>query len=411
MKCRVALIVALGVAPPALAQDHEWTAGGSFRARGESFSAAPFGTVGPVEDDYVLWRGLVNVRVRPAEVVEAFVEVGFHEESGRAAGPAPTDVNRFDLHQAWLEIRPAPDTSLRLGRQEFLLGSGRLVSLRDGPNIRRAFDGGVLAISRGSVNLRAFALKTVDIRRPGFDDPFFEGDTLAGIYATVGADDNRIDIYYLALERNEAAYRGFRGPEERHSLGIRWAGKSRAFDYDIEAVGQFGQAGRSRIRAWTVASSVGWQLNDTPLQPRLELKSNITSGDANPADGTLHTFNPLFPNFSYFNDAALLSPQNHIDLHPNITFSLSPHVSISAGASWFWKARREDSIYRAPGLPFGGPTTARFVARELTTSIDWQPAPDTAVRLSFVHLQPGSALRQTGGQSASFGMLAIEQHF
>ena len=33
---------------------------------------------------------------------------------------------------------------LRLGRQEFHLGSGRFVDVREGPNVRHAFDGASL---------------------------------------------------------------------------------------------------------------------------------------------------------------------------------------------------------------------------------------------------------------------------
>ena len=52
----------------------------------------------------------------------------------------PTDVDQFDLQQGFADlkvsVRQNASVTFRGGRQEITFGSGRLVDVREGPNIR-----------------------------------------------------------------------------------------------------------------------------------------------------------------------------------------------------------------------------------------------------------------------------------
>src|SRR5579859_2545527 len=56
---------------------------------------------------------------------------------------------------------------LRIGRQELNYGSGRLVSVREGPNVRQSFDGFKIRSKAGAWNIDAFAVRP-DLDKPGF---------------------------------------------------------------------------------------------------------------------------------------------------------------------------------------------------------------------------------------------------
>jgi hypothetical protein len=93
------------------------------------------------------------------------------------------------------------------------------------------------------------------------------------------------------------------------------------WDFDYEALGQFGTFGSANIRAWTVASETGYRIPTLPLKPRFSAKADISSGDhpySNP--NTLGTFNPLFPKGDYFGVLATTGPGpiNFVDLHPHV---------------------------------------------------------------------------------------------
>src|SRR4026208_480314 len=94
--------------------------------------------------DARVWRGL-----------RAYVELKSGIEVGRAGGPRPPDEDHLDLHQGFVDLSFGPVTA-RVGRQELAFGSQRLVSVREGPNMRQTFDGGTVEVNRGRWRVDGF---------------------------------------------------------------------------------------------------------------------------------------------------------------------------------------------------------------------------------------------------------------
>lgn len=67
-------------------------------------------------------------------------------ETGRAEGPSPVDEDELAWQNAFFDLSSSEwngrTATARLGRQEIVFGSGRIVDVREGPNVRRTFDGG-----------------------------------------------------------------------------------------------------------------------------------------------------------------------------------------------------------------------------------------------------------------------------
>ena len=78
-------------------------------------------------------------------------------EAGLNGGPAPNMEAKLWVEQGFADIGLMVSSrrtlTLRVGRQEFEFGSGRLVDAREGANVRQAFDG-VDAVFRGGGNRR-----------------------------------------------------------------------------------------------------------------------------------------------------------------------------------------------------------------------------------------------------------------
>jgi hypothetical protein len=107
-------------------------------------------------------------------------------ESYRAGGPRPIDEKKLDFEAAFFEARTTGKNwiGLRVGRQELNYGSGRLISVREGPNVRQSFDGLKVMSSIGSWNVDAFAARP-DLDKPGFFDNSPDHRTAFwGIYAS-----------------------------------------------------------------------------------------------------------------------------------------------------------------------------------------------------------------------------------
>ena len=121
------------------------TIGGEWRERYENFDPPAFGLTGIGHDEFVLHRLLLSGDLHLGEEFRTFVQLGSHFESGRKGLPVPTDEDDLDLQQGFLELNfdvtETTNAGLRAGRQEIILGSGRLVTIREGTNVRRSFDG------------------------------------------------------------------------------------------------------------------------------------------------------------------------------------------------------------------------------------------------------------------------------
>jgi hypothetical protein len=195
---------------------------------------------------------------------------------------------------------------LRGGRQEIGLGSQRLVSVRDGPNIRCAFDGVRGFWSDGPYRIDALYFKPVTILPGSFDDKTSNTEHLGGIYLTgpvprLGALN--ADLYWFDYARDAAKFASGTADERRQLVGARLFGKASGFDWDVGGVCQGGSFGARDISAWTIASNFGYTFANLPASPRLGLKADIASGDKSGGKGSLGTFNALYPKLPYFSEA------------------------------------------------------------------------------------------------------------
>ena len=390
--------------------------GGEWRERVELVRNPDFG-LEQDRDTVVLHRVLLHADVRAGSAVRLFAQLGSFNQSGRRGEDAPTDVDRLDLTQGFVEIGPgATNASLRIGRQEMAFGSSRLVSVREGPNVRRSFDGARVSGQGGELRFDGFLVRPV-MTTPGvFDDRPSGGETFWGVYATrpvPPAASSNADAYYLGLDRERASFAIGVAREHRHTLGTRLFGAQGGADWDLEAAYQFGGFGSRRIRAWTLATDVGMTWKGLPFQPRLGLKADWASGDRNPSDDRLGTFNALYPKLPYFSEAGLVAPANVADLHPSIRLALTGALAVEAGWNGLWRATRHDAVYAAPLSPIDGTAGrgGRFIGQQFIARLEWTPVANLEVAAEGVYFRVGDALRQVGAENVAFVFASVSYRF
>jgi hypothetical protein len=188
-----------------------------------------------------------------------------------------------------------------------------------------------------------------------------------------------LDTYYLGLDRKAAVFNRGVADELRRSIGGRLsrpiAQTKPGWDFDYEALWQFGSFGSANIRAWTVASETGYRFPTVPLKPRFSVKADISSGD-DPRTNTLGTFNPLFPKGNYFGVLATAGPGpiNFIDVHPHVETALPHNLTVSFDWIFQWRESLRDGVYSVPGFLIiaAGKSNARFVGDRPGTEVHWQ---------------------------------------
>ena len=379
------------------------TLGGEARERYEYFHNSQWGA-GPQDDSgYALQRYMVHADVHLGEHVRFFSQLKSGLEDGRHGGPRPSDEDRLDVNQAFVDVTVAfePTTlTARLGRQELQYGTSRIISAREGPNVRQSFDGIKLIAKTGDARVDLFLARPVETNRGFFDDKWDSDRTFWGVYFTralwAGLDAH-IDLYYLGLDRSGAEFDQGTGHELRHSLGVRLFGKPKPWDYNFEALWQFGTFKDADIEAWTAASDTGYTL-PLALQTRLALKADIASGDRNPNAGTLQTFNALFPRGAYFSETALIGPANFIDVHPSIEVRPGAGVLVFADWDFFWRQSLNDGLYGvAVNLVRSGQNTnARYIGDQAQIGVEWTFLRHFTLVALYAHFFAGPFIEDTG---------------
>lgn len=383
-----------------LSDDWYLTVGGEVRERFEFFNNGGWGREEQY-NRYLLQRYMLHADVHFGSRVRFFGQLKSGLEVNRTGGPRPPDEDRLDVHQAFIDVdlwqSGKNRVLLRTGRQEMTFGSSRLVSFREGPNVRQSFDGARLSLHAAKWQVDAFATRPAETGRGVFDDSPDHTRSFWGVYGVRPVSRRlNLDVYYLGIDRKRARFDTGSGREQRHSTGTRLWGKTGSWDYNYEAVLQWGRFGAGEIRAWTTASDTGYRIDSLRLRPRFGLRADIASGDRNPADQRLGTFNALFPKGAYFSEADLLGPYNLMDLHPSVELQLHKRLVLTPEADFFWRQSTRDGVYGIAGnlLQSGLHATARYVGSHAAVKTEFQIDRHTSLTAMFLHFFPGEFLRQ-----------------
>ncbi|WP_052107760.1 alginate export family protein [Aerolutibacter daejeonensis] len=381
-----------------------WTLslGGEARWRYEYTHHPAYGEDPQDKRGAVLQRYAAFVDLRAGNRIRGFVQINSAWATGRVAGPSPVDENRLDLENAFVEVSSQASAGsvlgLRHGIQELRLGSARLVDVREGPNVRRTFQG-----TRGWAQFGAWRVDAFDVSPrlalpASFDDRRSLTQDLQGVYATRNQSNSGLDLYALHYDARDARYVQGSAQERRWSLGVRSFGQRGPWDWNWEAVLQGGHFGDASIRAWTLATDTGYTFTGAQWSPRVALLAAAASGDRHPGDGRLETFNPMFPRGNYFGEDATLGPHNFFNLQPTVSFQPHADVSVEASLDVFWRQSPDDGVYAPAGALVRAPggSRARHVATVASLGTTWEPTPQWTSSVVLAYLKPGRFLRETG---------------
>jgi hypothetical protein len=372
--------------------------GGEVRETYERFHNTNFGLSPQDPDGYFLQRYLLHADFHGGERFRFFGELSSSLEYGRTGGPRPViDEDKLDVHQGFLDVlltKPGGDSSLslRVGRQELAFGSGRMVALREGPNVPLSFDGIRATLRLPGWQADAFATRPVQSNPGILDDPPAHDFAFWGAYAThrlsPAKGKSALDVYYLGLDHQRAVYNQGAGHERRDTFGARLWGQRGPWNYDAEAMYQFGKFGSGSIDAWRLAADDAYTFASVHWRPRVGFTADIASGDTNPGTQNLQTFNSLFQSGTYSGRALLLGPYNAIRLEPSIGLSFSDHLTLSAGWGFYWRQSSNDGLYGIPGnllVPSNG-VKSRYEGGRPTAELDWQLTRHLSAHVSYIYV-------------------------
>ena len=391
--------------------------GGEVRERLESYLNPNFGIHAPPSNAYLLHRLLLNADIHVTDYARAFFQIGNMERIGDRGVTSTTDIDHLDLMQAFVDLRPPSPLGdvpvFRVGREELLFGYQRLIAVREGPNVRRDFDGLRFNDHIGDATLDLLTVRPVNDNTGVFDDHTNQNQILWGGYLTVPVGPVlKADFYELNYENEAGRYRGLTGVEKRQTFGVRLFGGSEGFDWNGEAALQTGTFRGRDIRADMLAGVGGYTFTGLPWLPRIGLESNFASGDSSQSSA-IGTFNAMYPRLPYFAETSLLVPANIYDVRPVLSFRPDPDVLVTFGWDTLWRASSSDGLYGSGMVEYTNTNkvTGPRVGTELSADVRWRVDRHLLLGAIAAEFLSGPAVREALGRDVTFFVLFATYRF
>ncbi len=391
------------------------------------------------DDNWLLQRARVGLKIKPASWLTIYGQVQDSREwlSDRADFPglfgAEGD-DPVDLRQAYIELADYSKCpfGLKIGRQILSYGDERIIGAFDWNNIGRTFDAVKLTYKTDVFTVDAFASSVVVPQRSEYNQSdLFNGNktrreqVFSGIYASTTAwGPQTTDLYVLHLHEEQAVTStnfftlGLRMKSKPGAFAPTPAGDGKAvaagkstlpptakpvgFDYDFEGAFQTGEVRGLDLTAFAIHAGVGYTF-DAPWKPRLGIAYNYGSGDDNPADGDIETFQNLFPtNHKFYGQMDVFSWQNMHDIELSAKISPTRKLTAKVELHAFWLASTDDAWYRANGVVAVRPLNAAarsasgYAGAEADVTLTYALSKNVSIEAGYSHFFAGDYLSDTG---------------
>lgn len=329
--------------------------GGEARYEYVDFNNEDWGRLGIGRNNFLLQRYDLHADIHLGRTFRVFAQLRSALQDGRINGPRGIDEDQLNVQNLFLDVnlwqKEDKKITIRAGRQELDYGSGRLISVREGPNARLYFTGGKIMYNSSRLSVDAFAMMADTINTGVFDNKMSKQLNLWGAYSKIILPKSgNLDLYYLGIRRDESLFEEGAAPERRHTIGTRFWKYGGGFIYNLEAAYQFGSFGSGNINAWTGSVDIGYMFENIKFKPTVNLRNDYISGDKNQGNGNLQTFNPLYPKGGYFGFSPQVGPVNLIDIHPYATMDLLSNLKMQVDVVLNWRYSTQDGVYRPSGM-------------------------------------------------------------
>ena len=411
------------------------------------------------DDNWFLQRFRIGLMIKPTSWLKIYAQGQDSREinSDRPDFPGQLGAegdDTFDLRQGYIEIGNSKEfpLTLKLGRQILSYGDERLIGAFDWNNIGRTFDAAKLRWEEKLWSLDAFAATVVVPKRGEYNQSDFVNGTenerdqvFSGLYfSTTALPFQTTELYALYLYENQnpkylpnalsdtgfvtfglrvKSKPGYFAPDP---APVPVDGKAVAdgksepaplppkrpvgFDYDAEFAYQTGEVRGLDLTAWAVHGGIGYTF-DVAWLPRIGVAYNYGTGDGDPADGDIETFQNLFPtNHKFYGQMDVFSWQNMQDLEVSVKAQPLKSVTLKAEYHAFWLASTDAVWYRANGVTAVRPLNAaarnasNYAGSEVDFTVQWNVTKNVALEAGYSHFFAGDYLSDTGpSDDADFG--------
>ncbi|MEO6137014.1 MAG: alginate export family protein [Ginsengibacter sp.] len=312
----------------------------------------------------LLQRVMVHTNIEFGSKLRVFVQLG---STFRFFNPNPAipeiDENKLSVHQGFVDYHFQKKWLVRLGRQEIAYASHRLLTFREGPNNRLAFDAAVIKYNSQKRKIDLFAMSPVISGKGILDDESLK-DLIIGVYATgyIVPKKFLVDYYFLNLNTQRRKYNFVAGKENRQSYGVRIFSDNQKINYELEGTYQSGKFNQSKILAYGISADLNYKM----IQKNnfiIGIGSNYMTGDKNKNDNQLNTYNLLFSKPQY-GLTAPIGATNLVNINPYFKINPNKKSNIYVSSYFMWRQSTKDGSYSPTGVEVRPASTDLVISPE-----------------------------------------------
>ncbi len=367
--------------------------------------------LGPRDNSYTLTRQRLYGDLWFHDSVRLYAEgIGAFSNS-QDLTPLPIDQTGFDFLNLFLDFKLADVLGkaayLRVGRQELLFGSQRLVSTLDWANTRRTFQGVSVLRTGEKWDFNAFWVQPV-VPKTNELDWADNQQNFSGAFLTYRPKKGQtIDLYDMVLTNNNTnAQRGLqRGNFTVNTLGGRYAGDRNNFLWDFEAALQLGRQASQNIVAGMATGGLGYKFKDLPWSPTVWGYYDYASGGS--SNGNLNTFNQLFPfGHYYLGWADVVGRSNIQDVNAHLYLYPAKWLTLNLQYHRFRLNDSRDALYGVSGNTSRRDATGqagRDVGQEVDIISNFHVSKHADILVGYSHLFAGDFIKKTAPATQTSG--------
>lgn len=361
-------------------------------------------------------RAVVGAHWIPGPHVRAYAELGAGRvDDGQAVAPANFQ-NDAALQQIFVDLRASPGDVMfgaMFGRQEFSDGPRQLISLSDGPNLHRTWNGVRLYGHGPRMRLGAFDFKATRLGGGALDETVNSGERLRGLtgsfIVTPGHGPNTyLDPFWYRTDNNAYRVAGVPGMDHRDTYGARLWGRAGQFRFDWTAARQTGDTVNGRpVDAWALFTVQSLALSESGWKPRLTSHVDVASGGGAFDGRSVRDFNPLYASSNYLGEGQFLGLTNLMIVAPGIAVAPTHKTSVTLEYGYARRLDEKDAIYAGGGCVYGGTerTSGHYIGGLARLTGTWSANRYLSFRLNVEHLRAGGALQRAGFTSGTYAYL------
>ena len=367
--------------------------------------------------DRSLFRGVTGADLRFDRGLRVYGELAVGQVGGYRAGMGANFQNDASLQQLFVEGRREIGSALvgaMIGRQEFADGPRQLVSLSDGPNIHRTWNGVRFYAHGERLRFGAFDFRATRLGSGAFDEGVNRAERLQGINLSLivskqGGPNTYFEPFWLRTENPSSRLGGRVGLDRRDTYGARLWGRGGNVRFDWTAVHQSGDFMGEPTKAWGLFAVQSAALSENGWKPRLTSRVDLASGGDVSSRRGLGGFNPLYASSSYLGEGQFLSLRNLALLAPGLSVAPTSTTNFSVEYGVAKRLTDRDAVYAGQLRPYAGTSEVRGhgAGALLRAGGSWNANQQLTLTASYERFWPGAVLEQVGAQDGNYGYLGM----